>query len=203
VKFPRATHLVIGFEHQSEATACLEELRTRFAKFGLKLHEGKTRLIEFGRYAIERRKRRGGGRPKSFDFLGFTHQCAKTRKHGRFTIHRQSTAKRMRATLRAIKAALRKRMLRPVGETGRWLRKVVRGWLNYHAVPSNSRCLNRFVAEITRHWLAALRRRSQRGRRGWTWKRMQRLARLHLPTPRIIHPYPSQRFRARLEARAV
>ena len=132
-----ADDFVLGFENHSEATACLEELRTRFAKFGLKLHEGKTRLIEFGRYATERRERRGESRPETFDFLGFTHQCAKTRKQGWFTIHRHSMAKRIRAKLREIKAELRKRRHRPVGETGRWLRSVVRGWLNYHAVPSN------------------------------------------------------------------
>jgi len=153
-----ADDFVIGFESQSEATACLEDLHTRFAKFGLKLHERKTRLIEFGRYAIERRKRRDEGRPETFDFLGFTHKCARTRKQG---------------------------------------------WLNYHAVPSNSRRIGRFVDEVTRLWLKVIRRRSQRGRRRWTWARMQRLARRHLPRPRIIHPYPDQRFRARLKAGAV
>jgi group II intron reverse transcriptase/maturase len=198
-----ADDFVIGFENHSEATACLEELHTRFAKFGLKLHEGKTRLIEFGRYAIERRARRGEGRPEAFDFLGFTHKCAKTRKHGWFTIHRHSMARRLSAKLQEIKAKLRKRMHRPVGETGRWLRSVVQGWLNYHAVPGNSHRLCRFVDEVTRYWLAVLRRRSQRGQRGWTWERMQRLTRLHLPRPRIVHPYPDQRFRARLKAGTV
>jgi RNA-directed DNA polymerase len=194
---------VIGFEHQSEAQACLEELRTRFAKFRLKLHEGKTRLIEFGRFATERRARRGESRPEPFDFLGFTHKCAQRRKDGRFTIHRHSMAKRVRATLQAIKAELRKRMHRPIGETGRWLRKVVQGWLNYHAVPSNSHRIGRFVGEVTRLWLHVLRRRSQRGRRRWTWERMQRLVKHHLPRPRITHPYPDKRFRARLEAGTV
>jgi len=198
-----ADDFVIGFENYSEATACLEDLRTRFAKFGLKLHEGKTRLIEFGRYAMERRERRGESRPETFDFLGFTHMCAKTRKQGRFAIHRHSMAKRMRTKLREIKAELRKRRHRPVGETGRWLRSVVRGWLNYHAVPSNSDRLHRFVDEVTRHWLAMLRRRSQRGSRGWTWERMQRIARQYLPRPLIVHPYPDQRFRDRLAAGAV
>jgi group II intron reverse transcriptase/maturase len=198
-----ADDFVIGFEHHNEATACLDDLRSRFAKFGLRLHEGKTRLIEFGRYAIERRHKRGEGRPETFDFLGFTHKCAKTRKHGWFTIHRHSMAKRMRAKLQEIKTELRKRMHQPVGETGRWLRSVVRGWLNYHAVPSNSRRIDRFVDEVTRYWLNTLRRRSQRGRRGWTWKRMQLLARIHLPRPHIVHPYPDKRFHARLKARAV
>jgi RNA-directed DNA polymerase len=197
-----ADDFVIGFEHHSEATACLEELRTRFAKFGLKLHEGKTRLIEFGRYASERRKRRSEGRPETFDFLGFTHKCAKTRKNGWFTIHRHSMAKRMRATLQAIKVKLRKRMHRPLGETARWLRSVVQGWLNYHAIPSNSNRIGRFVDEVTRLWLHVIRRRSQRGR-CWNWRRMHRLVRKHLPRPRIIHPYPDQRFHARLKVGAV
>ncbi len=198
-----ADDFVIGFEHENEARACLEELHARLAKFGLRLHEGKTRLIEFGRYAIERRHGRGERRPKTFDFLGFTHKCAKTRKHGWFTVHRHSVAKRMRAKLREIRTELRKRMHDPMSETGCWLQSVVRGWLNYHAVPSNSRRINRFVGEVTRHWLHALRRRSQRGRRGWTWKRMQRLASIYLPRPRIAHPYPNKRFHARLKARAV
>ncbi len=202
VQFPRATRLVIGFESHAEATACLEELRTRLAKFGLELHHGKTRLIEFGRFAIERRAERGEGKPETFDFLGFTHKCSKTRKNGWFTIHRHSIAKRMRATLQVIKAKLRKRKHRPLGETGRWLRRVVQGWLNYHAIPGNSNRIGRFVDEVTRLWLKVLRRRSQRGR-SWTWERMHRLVRKHLPRPRIVHPYPDQRFRARLKVGAV
>jgi len=198
-----ADDFVIGFEHHNEARACLEELHTRFAKFGLKLHEGKTRLIEFGRFAIERRKRRGQGRPESFDFLGFTHKCARTRKKGWFIINRHTVAKRMRATLQAIKVQLRKRMHRPLGETGRWLRSVVQGWMNYHAVPSNGRRISRFVDEVTRLWVRIIRRRSQNGRYRWTWPRMQRLGRRHLPRARILHPYPDQRFRARLKAGAV
>lgn len=198
-----ADDIVMGFESYSEAMACWEELRTRFNKFGLKLHEEKTRLIEFGRYAIERREGRGENRPETFDFLGFTHKCGKTRKQGRFTILRHSVAKRVRAKLQVIRAELRKRRHRPIGETGRWLRRVVQGWLNYHAVPGNSHGIGRFVDEVIRLWLQVLKRRSQRGRRGWTCVRMQRLARRHLPRPRIVHPYPDQRFRARFEARAV
>lgn len=198
-----ADDFVIGFENHSEAMACLEELHARFAKFGLKLHEGKTRLIEFGRFAIERRERRGEKRPETFDFLGFTHKCAKTARHGWFTIHRHSVAKRMRTTLQAIKAELRERMHQPFGETARWLRSVVQGWLNYHAVPGNSNRIGRFVDEVTRLWLQVLRHRSQRGRRRWKWERMQRVARLHLPRPRISHPYPNERFRDRLKAGAV
>jgi len=203
VRFPRATRLVIGFENQDDAEMCLKELQERFAKFGLKLHTKKTRLIEFGRYAIERRERRGAGRPETFDFLGFTHKCALTKEHGWFTIHRHSVAKRMRATFATIKEQLQKRMHRPLAETGRWLRRVVQGWLNYHAIPSNSQRLCRFVDEVTKLWLAVIRRRSQRGRSGWTWERMHRLARLHLPRPRVTHPYPNTRFRDRLKVGAV
>ena len=197
-----ADDFVIGFQSHDEAVACLESLRTRFAKFGLKLHEEKTRLIEFGRHASERRKRRGEGRPETFDFLGFTHTCGKTRKN-RFKIHRHSIAKRMRSTLQAIKVKLQKRMHWPLGKTARWLRRVVQGWLNYHAVPGNSNRIGRFVDEVTRLWLFVLRRRSQRGRSRWTWQRMQQLARKHLPRPRILHPYPEQRFHARLQVGAV
>jgi RNA-directed DNA polymerase len=198
-----ADDFVIGFEHHSEAKACLEELRARLAKFGLKLHDGKTRLIEFGRFAIDRRARRGESRPETFDFLGFTHQCAKARKNGWFTIRRQSMAKRVRTTLQAIKEQLRKRMHRPIGETGRWLRQVVQGWLNYHAVPSNSQTLGCFVDEVSRLWQRVLRRRSEAGRNRWPWPRIKRLVRRYLPRPRILHPYPQQRFRARLKAGAV
>ncbi len=198
-----ADDFVIGFESRDDAEVCLKDLQDRFAKFGLKLHPKKTRLIEFGRYAMERRTRRGDGRPETFDFLGFTHKCARTRKSGRFTVHRHSMAKRMRATFQKIKEKLEKRRHRPIGETGRWLRRVVQGWLNYHAVPSNSHRLCRFVDEVTRLWLSVIRKRSQRGRRGWTWARMQRLARLHLPRPRVTHPYPNERFHARLKVGAV
>jgi hypothetical protein len=137
------------------------------------------------------------------DFLGFTHGCGTTRKHGRFTVHRFSVMKRLRATLQVIKASLRRRMHRPLGETRRWLRRVVQGWLNYHAVPGNSRRLRRFVDVVARMWLRVIRRRSQTGRVRWTWERMQTLIRRHLPRPRIIHPYPRIRFHDRLKAGAV
>ena len=194
---------MIGFEHSDEAKSCLEELHERFTKFGLKLHAEKTRLIEFGRYASERRKERGEGRPETFDFLGFTHKCTQSRKNGWFTVHRHSASKRMGRKLQAIKAELRKRMHRPLIETAQWLQKVVQGWLNYHAVPNNYERISRFVDEVERLWLRVIRRRSQRGQRNWTWTRMQRFARRHLPRPRIIHPYPRERFRARLKAGAV
>jgi len=198
-----ADDFVIGFERRYEAQACLDELQARFAKFGLKLHDTKTRLIEFGRFAAASRAKRGESRPETFDFLGFTHHCATTRSRGWFTIGRSTIAKRMRATLAAIKQQLRKRMHRPLGETARWLRSVVQGWLAYHAVPGNSPRLGQFVDEVSKHWLRVLRRRSQKGQTRWTWTRMRRLIRQHLPAPRILHPYPDQRFRARLQVGAV
>jgi RNA-directed DNA polymerase len=136
-----ADDFVMGFQHRDDAQRCLDLLHKRFAKFGLKLHETKTRFIEFGRFAEENRTKRGERRPETFDFLGFTHQCARTRKDRSFTVHRHSVTKRMRATLAAIKEQLRKRRHRPLDETGRWLGRVVQGWLNYHAVPSNFRQL--------------------------------------------------------------
>ena len=198
-----ADDFVIGFEHRTDAEKCLESLRTRFAKFGLKLHPEKTRLIEFGRFAIDQRKQRGKGRPETFDFLGFTHVCDKTRKHGWYTVRRYTIAKRMRATVAAIKQQLRRRMHSPLGATARWLRRVVQGWLNYYAVPGNYQKLQEFVDEVSKHWLTTLRRRSQRGQGRWNWRRMHRLIRKHLPRPRILHPYPQERFRARLKAGAV
>jgi group II intron reverse transcriptase/maturase len=197
-----ADDFVIGFQNRNEAERCLEELRQRLAKFGLKLHDGKTRLIEFGRYAANNRKRQGEGKPETFDFLGFTHKCGRTRAHGYFTIHRQTIAKRMRATLAAINKKLRKRRHRPLAETGQWLGRVVRGWLNYYAVPCNGMIVS-FVDEVTRHWLRAIRRRSQKGRSRWTWERMYGLRKKYLPPLRVLHPYPNVRFHARLKAGAV
>jgi RNA-directed DNA polymerase len=194
-----ADDFVIGFQHRDEAEQCPRELGQRFAKFGLELHAEKTRLIEFGRFAPYRRGRRGEGRPETFDFLGFTHDCSKTR-HGRFEVGRRSNAERMRRTLAAVKEALRRRMHRPLGETGRWLGRVTRGWLNDHAVPDNYVRLEQFPDAVKKPWLQSVRRRSQKGRAAWPWTRF---ARRYLPRPRILHPRPHVRHRARLEAGAV
>jgi group II intron reverse transcriptase/maturase len=187
-----ADDFVMGFQHRSDAEQCLRELRGRLQKFGLELHPDKTRLIEFGRYAAERRKKRGQGKPETFSFLGFTHICGTTRK-GTFTIKRKSIAKRMRAKLADIKTQLRRMMHQSVSDTGKWLRSVVQGWFNYHAVPGNGPCLDQFRTQVGKLWLAVLRRRSQRNRR-WTWERMTRLIRYWLPRTRILHPYPNQRL---------
>jgi group II intron reverse transcriptase/maturase len=187
-----ADDFVIGFENQADAERCLGELRDRYLKFGLELHPEKTRLIEFGRYAAERRNKRGQGKPETFNFLGLTHICGKTRK-GAFTIKRKSISKKMRAKLQEIKTQLLRCLHGDVKDTGRWLRQVVQGWFNYHAVPGNFPSLNRFRTAVTRLWLRTLRRRSQRGR-VWNWNRMQSLCQRWLPKPRILHLYPNQRL---------
>jgi len=195
-----ADDFVIGFERKEEAERCLEELHTRFAKFGLKLHGTKTRLIEFGRHAARHRRARGESRPETFDFLGFTHRCDVTNA-GWFALRRATIAKRMRAKLTKIKGELRKRRHQSIGEVGRWLKQVVQGWFQYHAVPGNQNRLRQFCDEIKKMWLHQLRRRSQRHR--WTWDRFARMFKRYLPEPTTLHPYPSVRFRARLAARAV
>lgn len=192
---------VIGFESKADAQACLEALQERFGKFGLELHPEKTRLIEFGRFAIERRAERGEGRPETFDFLGFTHRCDTSPSNGWFMIRRETLSSRMARTLAAIKVQLHRRRHQSIGQVGRWLGKVVRGWMGYHAVPGNVDRIRRFRDEVSRLWLRALRRRSQRHR--WPWSRMQRLLRIYLPAAKVTHPYPDQRFRARIKAGAV
>ena len=192
---------VIGFQHKADAEACLVALRERFAKFGLSLHPTKTRLIEFGRYAQERRSNRGERRPETFDFLGFTHRCDVGRKTGWFVLRRETIAARMRKTLAGIKVTLLRRRHWSIGEVGRWLTRVVRGWLGYHAIPGNVARLRRFRDEVSKLWLRTLRRRSQR--HCWPWSRMKRLIAKYLPPAKVLHPYPDQRFRARLKAGAV
>jgi len=198
-----ADDFVIGFEHQSDAQACLEALHGRFSKFGLRLHPQKTRLIEFGRRASDRHRQQGTGKCETFDFLGFTHICARTRKSDRFVIRRLTMASRMRRTLHRIGEELRRHRHRSVGETGRWLASVVRGWQAYHGVPLNFARLQQFREAIFHLWLWQLRRRSQKGGQSWTHERMGRLTRKHLPLPKITHPWPSTRHHARLRARAV
>jgi group II intron reverse transcriptase/maturase len=189
-----ADDFIIGFEDEQDARQMLAELQRRFAKFGLQLHPEKTRLIEFGRNAAWKRCRRGLGKPETFDFLGFTHICGKTRK-GRFMLKRITIAKRMRAKLRQVKVELKRRRHLPIPEQGQWLRSVVQGHLNYYSVPGNTEAVRQFSTQVTRHWLKALRSRSQRHR--LTWDRMNRIAKRWLPPARVRHPYPEARFAAR------
>jgi hypothetical protein len=189
-----ADDFVAGFEHKDDAQRFLADLRERFAKFGLELHPDKTRLIEFGRFASERRAKRGVGKPETFDFLGFTHMCGKSRA-GRFMLKRITISKRMRAKLAEVKDQLKRRRHQPIPEQGQWLASVVRGHLAYYAVPGNSHAIKSFRDQVTRHWCKALRRRSQRHR--LDWNRMHRIAKHWLPPARILHPYPDVRFDAR------
>jgi RNA-directed DNA polymerase len=190
-----ADDFVMGFQHRAEAECFLEALRERLRKFGLELHPEKTRLIEFGRFAASNRKQRGEGKPETFNFLGFTHMCGKTRTRGQYTVRRKSIAKRLRAKLREVKGQLRQRWHEPTAKTGTWLRTVVQGYFNYHAVPGNYGSLETFRREVMRAWHWALKRRSQRAR--MRWARYGVLADRWLPRPCILHPYPSVRFAVR------
>jgi len=187
-----ADDFVMGFQHRAEAERFLEELQERLRKFGLELHPEKTRLIEFGRFAASNRKQRGEGKPETFNYLGFTHICGVTRITGRYTVRRKTIAKRLRAKLREVKGQLRRRWHRPIAETGKWLRSVVQGYFNYHAVPGNYGSLDTFRYQVARAWRRALTRRSQRTR--ITWERYANLVARWLPRPRILHPYPNERF---------
>ena len=186
-----ADDFIVGFEHEADARRFLDKMRERLGKFALTLHPEKTRLIEFGRHAADSRKRRGLGKPETFNFLGFTFISGKSRRGG-FLVKRKSRRDRMRAKLQAIKQELRQRMHQPIPQQGKWLKQVVAGYFRYHAVPTNSRALATFRAEITKRWAAILGRRSQKGNLIWT--RITKLANDWLPRPRILHPWPNQRF---------
>jgi len=186
-----ADDFVVGFQHESDARRFLDELRERFRAFNLELHAEKTRVIEFGRYAAERRERRGEGKPATFNFLGFTHACDQTKK-GRFTVLRQTIAKRMHAKLTELTEALRRRMHLPLRDVGRWLGQVLRGHYRYYGVPRNYAALKTFRDRVRRLWHRVLTRRGQKGRIGET--RMSRIAACWLPSPAICHPYPNERL---------
>ena len=185
-----ADDAVLGFQDKTEAERFWSELKERMKQFDLELHPEKTRLLEFGRYAAERRQRRGEGRPETFNFLGLTHICGKTR-NGRFTVIRQTIRKRMLAKLKAIRLELRQRMHDPLQEQGQWLRAVVDGHIRYYGVPGNRPALWSFQIQVARSWHRAMCRRSQKGH--VPWERMQRLLRRWMPPLRICHPYPSLR----------
>lgn len=187
-----ADDFIVGFQHRHEAERFLTALRQRFAKFGLTLHPDKTRLIEFGPFAAHNCRKRGMGKPETFNFLGFTHICGTKWSNGRYTILRQTMRKRLTAKLVEVKTELRKRMHDPVPKTGKWLTSVVRGHCRYYGVPMNAPALWRFRYEVIRLWKRALERRSQKGR--ITWERMTRLATCYLSVVRIYHPYPLQRL---------
>jgi hypothetical protein len=198
---PAAAAASAASDNPSPSPKCrlLTELRQRFTKFGLELHPGKTRLIEFGRYAARERRQRGLGKPETFDFLGFTHICAKSRK-GTFWIKRITIAKRARAKLKEINEQLKRRRHEPIPVQGQWLASVLRGHVGYYAVPGNSDAVSTFRYQVTRLWHKALRRRSQRNR--ITWERINRYATRWIPQVRIMHPYPEVRLAAKTQGRS-
>jgi RNA-directed DNA polymerase len=186
-----ADDFIIGFQHENDARRFLDAMHERLREFSLSLHPDKTRLIEFGRFAADRRAQRGLGKPETFNFLGFTFICGKTRR-GKFLVMRKSRSDRMRAKLKDIKKGLRLRMHEPIPQQGKWLARVIGGYFNYHAVPTNGPTLATFRFLVTELWRRSLRRRSQKDR--MSWQRITRLANRWLPPSRILHPWPELRF---------
>jgi group II intron reverse transcriptase/maturase len=186
-----ADDVVVGFEHEDDARRFWDAMRGRLEEFSLSLHPEKTRLIEFGRHAADNRRRRGLGKPETFDFLGMTFICGRSVR-GKFLLKRRSRSDRMKAKLKEVGGELRQRMHQAIPQQGAWLRQVVTGYFAYHAVPTNWAALNAFRNEVTQRWRRTLCRRSEKG--GFNWDRMKRLADDWLPQPRILHPWPNQRF---------
>jgi len=189
-----ADDFVVGFEYEDDARRFWDALRARLEEFALSLHPDKTRLIEFGRHAADRRARAGLGKPETFTFLGFLFVCGKSHR-GQFLVQRKSRRDRMQAKLKEVKQELRKRMHQPIPEQGRWLAQVVRGYFAYHAVPTNRASISAFRRYVVRLWHRTLRRRSQKDR--FPWERMPSLADDWLPQPRNFHPWPHVRFAVR------
>jgi group II intron reverse transcriptase/maturase len=194
-----ADDFVVGFEKLGDANRFLEELRDRLAKFGLELHSDKTRLIRFGRYAALNCAERGEGRPATFNFLGFTHICSKSR-NGMFRVERRTMVSRLRRKLAEVKTELRRRRLAPIERQGAYLRSVLEGHYRYYGVPLNWRALDRFCFEVTWLWRRSLSRRSHKAR--VTWERMKRIKRRLLPRPKICHPFPIERFNAKIQGKS-
>lgn len=190
-----ADDTVAGFQHKRDGERFLADLGRRMAAFALNLHPEKTRLIEFGKFATERREKRGQGKPETFDFLGFTHICGVKANGQGFQLWRKTKRKRLKVKLREVKEELRRHMHASIDEQGRWLNRVLRGHYAYFAVPTNSAALSAFRHQLIVRWIRRLRRRSQRHR--MTWTRMQKYIDWHLPRTRILHPWPEQRFRVK------
>jgi RNA-directed DNA polymerase len=186
-----ADDFVAGFQHREEAEQFLAELRERFARFGLQLHADKTRIVEFGRFAEQNRRNRGAGTPETFNFLGFTHSCGKTRK-GHFTVLRQTMRQRWQAKLRVLKEELRRRMHSPVREQGAYLRSVLLGHFRYYGVPMNGHALCAVRKAVGYLWRRVLRRRSQGNH--LPWRRMKRFIARWFPAAQVCHPYPLERM---------
>jgi RNA-directed DNA polymerase len=184
---------VLGFQYRSDGERFLQDLKLRLQRFGLKLHKEKTRLIEFGRFAISNRKERGQRKPETFDFLGFKHICGQRFSDGQFKLIRHTIMKRQRKKLKEVKEQLKKMRCVNVHDQGRWLRSLVNGVFNYFGVPDNRKSLEVFRTVICQMWIKSLRRRSQRGS-NLNWNRFNQLVRHYIPVVRLIHPYPTLRW---------
>jgi RNA-directed DNA polymerase len=195
-----ADDTILGFQYKRDADSLLKLLESRLAGFSLSLHPAKTRLLQFGRYAQERRAKNGKGKPETFDFLGFTHYCSRAIKNGWFKVVRKTVARRMRVQLQEVKTELRRRLHRPVPETGRWLGQIIRGHMAYYAVPDNIGSVSSFVYHVRWLWYRALCRRSQRRRMNWT--RFNKICERFFPPVRIMHPQPLHRFDAKTRERS-
>lgn len=185
---------VFCFQHKSDGETFHRQLNERLQQFGLTLHDKKTRLLEFGRYARTNRRERGQGKPETFNFLGFTHICEVRRSDGRFKLQRRSISKRLRAKVKEIKTQLLRCRSLKIDVQGRWLRSIVQGYYNYFGVPGNSKSLNTFRTLICRAWFRALRRRSHKAVK-LNWLKMQWLIKYFIPSVKLTHPYPNQRLR--------
>lgn len=186
-----ADDFVMGFKQERDGQAMVAALKARLGKFGLELHEGKTRLIEFGRFAAERRARRGERRPETFNFLGFTHYCSQSRE-GRFVVKRKTQGKRLAQKLKAVRVEAKRRMHEPVAEQHKWLSQVLRGHFAYFGLPCNLPSLKSFGYAVKRIWFRVLRRRSRKTRLNWQ-RYGDLLAQFPLPEPHITHPWhPAQ-----------
>jgi len=195
-----ADDTVLGFEFEKDAKQFLDEFQKRLKTFGLNLHPDKTRLIQFGRYAANDRKRQGLGKPETFDFLGFTHYCTQSLKSRVFVIGRKTIKKRMRLSLQLIKNELRRRMHDTIVDTGKWIRTVLQGHLNYFSVSGNDPSIWAYFTQVKWYWLRAIRRRSQRA--FVTWDKFVERIDHFFPKIRLMHPYPDARFDVRTRGRS-
>jgi RNA-directed DNA polymerase len=186
---------ISGFQHRYEAERFLHELGERMQQFGLTLHPDKTRLIEFGRFAAENRQKHGEKKPETFDFLGFKHICGCKKLSNGFTVKRKTVGKRLRARLQQVKQELYKQMHYSIPQQGLMLRRIVQGYLNYHAIHGNMHALETFVREIRRYWFRILCRRSQHHH--MNWEKFSPIVDRWIPKPKILHPYPNVRFFAK------
>jgi RNA-directed DNA polymerase len=180
-----ADDFILCFQYREDAERVLRVLPKRFAKHGLTLHPEKPQLLAFGRSALSRRP--GGQRPGTFDFLGFTHVCARSRR-GRFTIHVRTMRTRLRRSVKAVAQWCQQHRHDRVENQAAGLNAKLRGHYQYYGLPTNYRSLWQFYRAVRRHWCTWLNRRT----RGKTldWARFAQLLLRHpLRRPRITHAW--------------